>query len=283
MAGIRINFDDFAKEYIMNKLGDLEKQQYLDEVVIPNFMPMLNEKIYSLIIGDDYKMKICTNYSAHALGFDNWIELIGKSYQDYQDIDFAQQIFQEAYNENYSIAIHHHAEKIFQIQQYVMSQGKAVNFIDLLPYNNIFKSFLVTYIPIYHPNREIIALQSFATETRFFGFQDHLDIFENNERLSTSQTHTQKLSQREHEVLFLLANGVTQEQSAQILGVSRSTISTLIMNLCCKFDISGSNTKLLSKIAIQDGYYQNIPKTLWKPCVIVLEPELVSFLSAEAQ
>ena len=78
------------------------------------------------------------------------------------------------------------------------------------------------------------------------------------------------------EILFLITNGATQEQISQILNISRSTVSMIIGNqICPKFNIPGANTKILLKEAINAGFYRHMPPSLWKPCIIVLNEDLL--------
>ncbi len=259
----------------MTELTIEQIHNYINETIIPSFLPIVNEKIFSVIYGLDYKVIICTNQSAKSLGANTWQEVQGSSYKYYNDPEMGKHYFKEAYTDKTAEAIHRHAKKIVQVQQFVMKKGKIVSFIDLLPYNNMFKSYLTTYAPLFHPTKNVVALQSFTVESRFFGFQDHFSQIKDNFPPSRIYTTAKNLTVRELEILFLLANGVTQEQIAQILNISRSTVATIISSqLCSKFGISGSSTKLLSEAAIKNGYYQHVPPSLWQPNIIILDEEL---------
>ena len=142
---------------------------------------------------------------------------------------------------------------------------------------------MTTYTPIFHPNGEVVAIQSFAIECRFLGFIEQLNMLENDFSSAKKYKASDKLSIREHEVGFLLSNGSTQDQISQILNISRNTVAAIIRNqLCPKFGMSGANTKLLANALISAGIQHNMPPSIWKPCIIVLEETLASQLEKNA-
>ncbi len=81
--------------------------------------------------------------------------------------------------------------------------------------------------------------------------------------------------------MFLLANGLVQEQIAQILKIHRSTVASIISNqLCIKFGVCGTNTKILSQIAIDYGYHLHLPESLCSPAIIILDDNASALILA---
>ena len=39
--------------------------------------------------------------------------------------------------------------------------------------------------------------------------------------------------------------------------------------------LTGTNTKMLMDAAINAGFYLDMPKSLWKPCIIILNEDLL--------
>ncbi|TXI94053.1 MAG: hypothetical protein E6Q33_01080 [Neisseriales bacterium] len=251
-----------------------EKIDFTENVLVPNFIHLLDQNIYSALFDFELKIAICTNLSARSIGLERWEQAKGLSFKNYSDTDTAAKIFSGHYTEQLMDSLHQYAEKIYEIQKIVFTSRNVISFIDLLPYGGKFTSYLVTYVPILHPSGEVIAIQSFAIQSRFFSHQDYLQvIIDQNKELK--YLHHDKLSMREHEIMFLLANGINQDQCAQILKVSRSTIGNIIANqLCPKFGIPGSNTKLLSQMALKHEYHQLIPSSLYRPYIVVLDEVL---------
>lgn len=204
------------------------------------------------------------------MGVNSWQELAGASFGDYENNELQQIVFKRLLSDDIDgEQIKNYCKKIYHIQQEAIISRQMVSLIDMLPYAGNITTFLLNYVPIIHPNSEVIGLQCFAIECRLFSFQEHIK----QEVAVGTKTYSSQhgLSTREAEIFFLLAHNVTQEQIAQVLEVSRSTISTNINRLCTKFGISGSNTKLLGQVAINIGFHHQMPPSLWKPCVIVLK------------
>jgi DNA-binding CsgD family transcriptional regulator len=187
-----------------------------------------------------------------------------------------------AYNQMSASEIHQYVHKIYLLQEYVFSTEMVVSYIDMLPYNNKFKTYIVTLIPLYYEGQEIIALQTFSNETRVFHFQDYLAYNSKSiDSMDEMCIDEKEFSERELEIMFLLSHGLTQEQCAQIQGISRSTVATMIKNLCIKFKVAGSNSRALQQIAFQNGHHRIIPKSLWKPCVIIADSKAASYINRE--
>ena len=252
------------------KLSTEEKQCYIQEVVIANFMPLVEQPILSYLCDDSFKIIVCTNLTASTLGYGHWQDAVGVGYQNF--LERAEQIPGiELLRENQE-EIEKYIEVIIKLQKKVFITGQIASFFDLLPYNGVFKSYLVTYIPVFHPNGEVVALQSFAHESKFFGFQEH--FFQLVSAPLDKNYPQLLLTKREQEVMFLLANGLSQPDIAKTLQISRSTVAGIISNqLSEKFSIPGSNTNLLTKIAIECGYFQRIPESLYRPFVVSLLPD----------
>lgn len=253
-----------------------QKYNVLNEEVIPRFMPLIDSNIYSVIFDFNYKVLICTNLSAKSVGLNCWEDMVGLSFKDHQDTQLTQKIFGEQYNEKSSEYIHQYGRMIFEVQQRVMSDGKIACFLDLLPYNGILKSYIVTYIPIIDKCGQVIAIQSFATEAKFFSQQDYLNQILFAEDISIvsddNLANVPELTTREREIVFLLANGFTQDQIAPVLKISRSTIASIVANqLSPKFGLFGSNTKLLAQKAIQHNLHKAVPNSLYRPYIVMLD------------
>jgi DNA-binding CsgD family transcriptional regulator len=260
----------------------MEIKEYLDNVIIANFKLLIDKNFHSSIINLDHEIIACTNLSAREFGFKDCEELVKYrlTAKDYNNQEVARHLFKGAYNNMNAEQIHQYAYKLYLLQEYIFETGNVVSFIDMLPYNNQFKTYLVVIIPIYHNGQEIVALQSFSNETRIFHFQDYVPYQDEVLDLSNKVfTCDKALSEKEHGLMFLLSHGLTQEQCANVLGNSRSTVATMIHNLCIKFGVFGSNSKALQQIAFQNGFHKTIPHSLWKPCVIITDMDAVSYIN----
>ncbi len=265
-------------------LNQKEKHEYLHNVVIANFLPLVNQKIYSVIYDYDCTIAICTNYSAQSIAMQSWEDAVGITFRDNQRTDLGTKIFGSKYTGVFVEFIHHYIQKIYQLQLSIFRNKEVVNFIDLLPYNDRFIAYLITYVPIFHPSGEVIGIQSFATNVPFFSHHDYMQniLGYPSSANKTSDVYPIKLTEREHEILFLLANSIPPDQMTQILGIQRSTISNIIAKqISKKFGLTGSNSKLLAQLAVEQGYHKAIPESLSKPYIIILDENLAKEINLE--
>lgn len=256
------------------KLDDESIKDYLRDNIIPGFLPLLNQQIYSVIFNRHHEFVICTNLSAASIGFDSWQNAQGLSIKEHTNEEKIRKVFGALYTPEFARLIHCYAEDVCKLQNQVFKSGKMISFMDLLPYGGKFSSFLINYIPIFHPCGEVIAIQSFAIASRLFSSQEFLLQIMEDDEINCGENRI-NLTQREQEIIFLVANGITQEQIAQILNLHRSTIANIISKqLCVKFGLAGSRTKDLAKIAIQYEFHQKIPRSLYRPFIVVLNQDL---------
>lgn len=255
------------------KLNTDEYQQVLKEYVDNYFQPLVDKKIYSLIINRDFEIEIATNHSIESLGFTDWKAFNQISFKDFGNSGTLKMIFGDKYHPESHHVFEFYGKKIHFLQHLVFEQAKVIKFIDMLPYNGQFIIYITSYMPVIHKSGEVIAIHSSSVDSYILRFQGHL----RKPNIKNEDKEFKKLfSNREIEILFLLTNGATQDQIAQILNVARTTVSSTIANqICPKFNIAGANTKMLVDAAINAGFYLDMPKSLWKPCIIILNEELL--------
>lgn len=257
-----------------SKLGAEEYQHYLDEYIKRYFNQLINKDIFSIIYNRDFYIEAATFCSLKSGGHDDSVNIKKISYKFYNDTATLEKFFGQKYIELHKEAVSAYGKKIYYLQQVVFNTGTVIKFIDMLPYNESFTVYITSYVPLIHPNGEVLAIQSTSVEGDISRFQRYIckpNAQSNNKHLDENFTN------RELEILFLLTNGASQNEIAQILNVARTTISSIIANqICPKFNISGANTKILIERVIKAGLYLNMPNSLWKPCVIILNEELLN-------
>ncbi len=257
------------------KLNEEEYRQVLTEYINNYFCPLIDKEIYSLIINRDFEIEVATNHLMKTLGFKDRVHFNQISLKDYNNPDVLNIVFGDKYHPDVHPIFEFYAKKIHFLQQLVFQQAKVIKFVDMLPYNGQSIIYITTYMPIIHKSGEVIAIHSSSIDSYILRFQGHL----RKPNIKSSDKEFKKLfSSREIEILFLLANGATQDQIAQILNIARTTVSSIIANqICPKFNIAGANTKILVDAAINAGFYLDMPESLWKPCIIVLNEELLEY------
>jgi len=222
----------------MKVLTKKQREKYQNKILIPYFATIVDKCIISILYDIDGTVLITTDLAQKTVPVSRSFELCSNT--------------------------------VTQIHDYAYTHRAVINYVDLLQDGDTFSPYLITLLPVYHPQGDIVALQSYAVESKFLGFQEQLlELLGNAPKASNH--NSEDLTNREREVLFLLTYGATQDEIAQILQVSRGTIGNIISNqLCAKFGISGSNTKKLTSAAINAGIHQKIPHSLIRPSIIIL-------------
>ncbi len=256
-------------------LSTREYRESLGSYIETYFELLVNKEMYSLIINRDLEVEIATNFSAQSIGYKSWKSLRGLSCDNYNCPALFKKIFGNKYSKTNHDTFVRQCEKLYLLQQTVIKQGKIIKFIDMLPYGGRQKIFTTSYFPIIHKSGEVIGIHSTSVESSLPRLS--LDVLQSDLSLGKNLSKLQ-LSAREHEILFLLCYGNTQEKISQVLQIARSTVASIIANqLCPKFSIIGSNARLLVAKALSIGIHLDLPATLWRPCIIVSNDEIGKF------
>lgn len=250
---------------------------YLNEVIIPWFKPLIYQDVMSSLFDTNGVILYSTEKSAKSVGYKMWQEAIGTSYQ-HVNLDLVIKMLGDGVKESASKIVEA-CHKIYRIHQLVVSSKNVINFIDLMPYNNQYKSYLETYIPIFHPDGTVVAVQSVTVDFKVFEFSDLFfmrdDSITGKSLSIPNDLPPIELPTRQHEILYLILHGIPQEYAAQILNIKRGTLARIISDqICPKFGIHGSNTKLLIEKAMQMGFNEYMPKSLWFPGIIILDDNI---------
>lgn len=172
-----------------------------------------------------------------------------------------------------------HLYKIIAQEQYPIS------YINFMPYGGIRKPYLETAVPIFGEKLQVVGIKIIATEYSLYGQNEYFQELSHQRTLTTNKKepdaiHRQltqvKLADRQLEIVYLLANGFAQSDVAQILNISRGAIANIVSEqICPKFNIAGSSTKLLVAKAIALGLNKTMPPGLYKPFIIILNAGIV--------
>lgn len=159
-----------------------------------------------------------------------------------------------------------------------------LSYINFMPYGHTRKPFLETALPIFGDNLDVIGVKVITTEYSLYGQNEYFSELckissEQAKSISPNNISLQKtkinLADRQYEIVYLLANGFTQSEVAQILNISRGSVANIVSEqICPKFKIAGSSTKLLIDKAITLGLNKTMPSSLYKPFIIVLNREI---------
>lgn len=257
-----------------------EKNTYINQVTIPYFKASVSQNMPSTIYDNESRITITTDASAKLYGYLQGVDMLDASL-----IDITINMIKKYYNLQQETEINQQiievCQRTAQLQQIVMQEKRPVSFISFLPFYNKFESKLVCYYPIFHPNGEVIAIQEIISEFRLIQINNYLNNDKTNPDAGRIVEDTSSLpislSSRQHEIVFLLCAGIAQSCAAEILGVTRGSLSKIVgQQLCPKFGVVGSSAKLLVLKAHEMGYGNCIPRSLCKPNIIILDQEVAS-------
>ncbi|MFN8770274.1 MAG: response regulator transcription factor [Neisseriaceae bacterium] len=138
-------------------------------------------------------------------------------------------------------------------------------------YKNHYELIFQSYTPILNSDKEVVAV--IATKLPIININFFNLFFPklNSAKLS-NHLITEQLTQREFEILYLLSNGLSQYEIANVLGVSRGTILKTIMDrILVKIDINENKSEKIIQKAMQLGIHGKIPRNLVEEQIIILE------------
>ena len=240
---------------------------FLQKVIIPFFMGTIDKNIISTVHDVDGKIILMTNLHARLWGYRNYKELVGKTMFQLEKVDDHLEIITQ----------------IDQIRQRVLQEEKTITYMNFFPYNNCIAMLFCYHFPIFAPNGQVVATRILGEQASLFNHAVEVNQHFRPEDTCLAQVRLAsksiKLTKREQEILYLLVIGFSQNDAADYLGITRGTlVKTISAKICPKFDIAGSNTKLLIKKVIKSKYFDNIPRSLLKPKVVLIENDFEHLL-----
>ncbi|MBX9597160.1 MAG: hypothetical protein K2X04_01135 [Burkholderiales bacterium] len=259
-------------------LATQEKYDYVHNVLINKFQ-LTQRSNCSALFDLDGNLLVVSEETRKQFGIENILSVLNKSFNlnNVTDENIATLT-------GFSDAIHIEAiriacKKMIKLQQIVIHHKIPVNFISLIPRDNIFSSRLVSYVPVFHDSGELVALQTYSSNCNLFGINEYLTILQekNLEPVTIKEYDLPiKLTTRQHEVLFLLVRGLSQRQAADVLEISRGNLAKItVESICPKFNIFDADTSELIDRAIKLAYHRYIPQSLCRPCIIILDNDII--------
>lgn len=253
---------------------------------MPAFLAMVDQDIVSTIYDYNDNIILTTQKLAHIFGYHSWKNISNLPAQNI--------IYRHPLPDNTTSQFEQNIQTMFELRFKLASVRKAVIHLKrpvstllIHPFNKVFDNFLLTtFIPLFMPTGEVVAILGTTTDYSMFGIQEFRDSLEKihqpKRKKNVIPTEFPKsLTIRQHEILFLLLLGATQEMVAQILEISRGSITkTITQSILPKFNLAGASVKLLVEYCRQKNFHYIIPRSLCVPRLIVLDNDANSFLKS---
>ena len=173
-------------------------------------------------------------------------------------------------------------EKIIKIvYEIVINEKTPVQYIAFWPYQGEYKSLLVHAIPTFNQEAKVIGVEHIISGYSMWGIQEYFSITESIQAnflvpMPDDFKFKVQLTDRQHEVLFLMVSGMSQRMASQILEISYGTLSRIVReSICPRFGIDDNDMVKLVARARKMGYAKYIPQSLCRPCIIVQDHNLV--------
>lgn len=173
-------------------------------------------------------------------------------------------------------------EKIVSIIYEIIIKDKTpVQYIAFWPYQGEYKSLLIHAIPNFDKDATVVAVEHIISGYSMWGIQEYFSLTESLQAnflvpMPDDFKFKVQLTNRQHEVLFLMVSGISQRMASQILEISYGTLSRIVReSICPRFGIEDNDIVKLVARARKMGYDKYIPQSLCRPCIIVQDHNLV--------
>lgn len=251
LSNFEVSLPNLQSDLAMQTLKNPYK--YVESVIIPNFTGYVDKDIILVVYALDGKILFATNLFAKRAGLGSWKNAIGKTIDDL--------VYSLLHNRLVN-------RKLNEIRLNVIKHEKAISYIAFINHADGFHAHQSVHEPIFDQSGQVVASRVIADKFRKTDIIDYLAP--DFEQFIKYKPLTVKLTQRQHEILFLLSSNFSQYEIGEILGVSRGTVSQVIAKICEKFDIGGQSGFYLIKKAREFGIDRKIPGSLLQPKIIVL-------------
>lgn len=239
------------------------------------------QKVIISIFDTSGTLLAISNYSAQLLGVPSEL-IVGMNLLNLTTEQI--KLLMPDITENEIVTVQEGYNTLRRLLEILIEEKIPLSYINFMPYGHTRKPFLETALPIFGDNLDVIGVKVITTEYSLYGQNEYFSELckissEQAKSISPNNISLQKtkinLADRQYEIVYLLANGFTQSEVAQILNISRGSVANIVSEqICPKFKIAGSSTKLLIDKAIKLGLNKTMPSSLYKPFIIVLNREI---------
>lgn len=261
-------------------LSEQEKNDYIQNVVLENFKTLKHQPIFATLFGTSYGILDTTDETKRIFGLNS----LGLKDLNRERIMLACKIQMKQATgaiTEWLDDIENICQKIIELLQIVISEKRSTNYISVITRQGKFTPRIINLLPIFHPCGEVVAVQSTSSEYKIFNVQEYFKIrpLQRWYPLSLSNLAPEfpiKLTTRQHEIVYFLSHGFSQNDISYMLRIHRGTVSKIIADyLCPKFGLNDANTEKLLIKAKAMNYHKYLPVSFCQPCIISIDPYII--------
>ena len=165
---------------------------------------------------------------------------------------------------------------------YVLNSSNSCSYIVFSKYNNIVGALHVRIDPVYTLNQQIcgLACRGYDFTDLLWGIKGLYPPAEPSQALNLKL-----LSDRQKQVLFLLAIDFTQDKIAQLMQITRGSVSRMISQICAKLNLTCHSGSYLVDTIGRKTIITNLelPDVAFRPLIIRIEHDLESIINKFTQ
>lgn len=234
-----------------------EQQDFINNIVIPFCYGSVNQENRFVVYDLEGKIIIASNMLAQSLGYKDWSELKGKTDRE---LNLAPDN-EEVYNE------------WDKLRNRVINEEISIYYINFLKYAYGFDTYAHVVFPLFMPNGEAIGTRCFSTKFNWLVPEKCFTEFSNLPIKPVDKIgNDYSLTEREYEIIFAIYIGLTQEEAALFLKMSRSNLAKILnQRIYPKFNLQENNIEYLVKKLSEHHLITHIPQSFMQSKCIVID------------
>lgn len=203
---------------------DAEKQKFINDILIPYHIGLNSNKSPFIIYDAQGKIIIASEIFLEMLGYSSLDEITGKTFSEVYKFD----------NLNAQIST-----QLEIMRETILNKKISTDFLCASKFKNGLEVFIIQNSPIFYLDGEIIATISIFNKP-----DEHLCSHEEG-----------VITHRQEEVVFLLAVGGSQKETASILNTTRGTVAKTMESIGIRLnDFPGCSKRTTIDKAARLGY-----------------------------
>ena len=230
------------------------QQNFLDQVLLPALSGSKTKNISALVYDLNGKIIFATDLCEKLINYKDKGSLVGKTAADLTIYRYG----------NYY-------KELEKIRKRVIHKEKTIYYILFNYFSYGFDAHAIYQFPVFMPDGSIVATKTIGKRYDLFNPVICFNQFIRKEKkLNIDNINNINFTDLEYKIMFLLYIGLTQEEAALFLGISRGYLGkTLTKSIYSKLPVTTQDE--LIQLLAQSSILATIPEEFMQPKVILLD------------